>query len=374
MIRNLVAAGVGLLLFTQSSPLAASKKEGHPDTVVAERVTPVVNASQLAGTILIAKGDKIVYERAFGFIDPAGQKRHRLGQVWRYASVTKQWAATLAMQEVAAGRLDLDTPIKTYLPDSKAPFADAITARMLMQHVSGLPRTEDSPLGADGWARFYTLPDGSPGTGVSYCEGPTDRKPIAAFQYGDCDFIMLGAVLERITGKSFKTLVAERISKPLGLKSVGLFPRRSATIIGYEGDKREPSSFRLENFGAAGALYGTTRDLFAFDRALMTGKLLPDTERKVMWDGQPQYGYAALGQWAFSSPLKGCGDTSVRIVERRGFIGGVVLRNIILPDLDMVIIMTSNRAEAEAAFGEIWQQKGISHDVISAALCRPTGQ
>jgi D-alanyl-D-alanine carboxypeptidase len=60
----------------------------------------------------------------------------------------------------------------------------------------------------------------------------------------------------------------------------------------------------------------------------------------------------------------------VRIVERRGFIGGVVLRNIILPDLDVVIIMTSNRAEAEAAFGEIWQQAGITHDVMRAALCK----
>ena len=45
------------------------------------------------------------------------------------------------------------------------------------------------------------------------------------------------------------------------------------------------------------------------------------------------------------------------------------LRNIILPDQDMVIIMTSNRAEAEAAFGEIWQQAGITHDVLRAALC-----
>jgi hypothetical protein len=101
----------------------------------------------------------------------------------------------------------------------------------------------------------------------------------------------------------------------------------------------------------------------------MTGKLLPAAERSVMWDGKPQYGSAALGQWSFRVPLKDCGDTPVRIVERRGFIGGVVLRNIMLPDLDVVIIMTSNRAEAEAAFGEIWQQAGITHDVMRAALC-----
>ena len=71
----------------------------------------------------------------------------------------------------------------------------------------------------------------------------------------------------------------------------------------------------------------------------------------------------------FSSPIKGCGPQPFRLVERRGAIGGVVLRNIILPDRDMVVIMTSNRAEADAAFGEIWQQRGISHDVLAAALC-----
>jgi hypothetical protein len=101
----------------------------------------------------------------------------------------------------------------------------------------------------------------------------------------------------------------------------------------------------------------------------MTGKLIPEAKRTEMWDGKPQYGYAALGQWSFAVPLKDCGDTPVRIIERRGFIGGVALRNIILPDQDMVIIMTSNRAEAEAAFGEIWQQAGITHDVMRAALC-----
>jgi hypothetical protein len=101
----------------------------------------------------------------------------------------------------------------------------------------------------------------------------------------------------------------------------------------------------------------------------MTGKLIPEAQRAQMWDGKGEYGFAALGQWAFSVPLKDCGNTPVRIIERRGFIGGVVLRNIILPDLDMVIIMTANRAEAEAAFGEIWQQAGITHDVMRAALC-----
>jgi D-alanyl-D-alanine carboxypeptidase len=255
------------------------------------------------------------------------------------------------------------------LPDSKAPYANRITTRMLMQHISGLPRTEEAPVGKDDWSTFYSVDLDSPATGRTWCEGPTTREPGAEFFYGDCDFIMTAAVIEATSGKPYAKLIAERIAQPLGLTSLGVFPRAGPTMAGFAEGKPESTAFRLENFGGAGAVFGTTRDLLAFDRALMTGKLISQAQRDDMWDGKPQYGYAALGQWSFSAPLKDCSDVPVRIVERRGFIGGVVLRNIILPDLDMVIIMTANRAEAEAAFGEIWQQAGITHDVMRAALC-----
>jgi D-alanyl-D-alanine carboxypeptidase len=359
MIRALLAPFAALLLNANAPPPAVN----------AGAISAALDATRAPGTILIARGDKIVFERAFGLVDPNGSAKHQLGQTWRWASVTKQITATIAMQEVAAGRLDLDVPVIRYLPDSKAPFANRITSRMLMQHISGLPRTEDGPMGKDGWPTFYMVERDSPETGRAYCEGPTKREPPSGFFYGDCDFIMMAAIIEATSGKSYEALIAERIAQPLSLTSVGLFPRTKRTVAGYGDGKPESSSFRLENFGGAGALYGTTHDLLAFDRALMTGKLLPDAARNTMWEGKPEYGFAALGQWSFSAPLKNCGDTPVRIVERRGFIGGVVLRNIILPDLDMVIIMTSNRAEAEAAYGEIWQQAGISHDVIRATLC-----
>jgi D-alanyl-D-alanine carboxypeptidase len=335
----------------------------------ADAVTAALNPVTAPGTVLIARGDRIVFESTVGTIAPDGDAPHQLGAVWRWASVSKQITATIAMQEVAAGRLDLDAPITRYLPDSKAPYASRITSRMLMQHVSGLPRMEEGPIGRDDWSTFYSVDLTSPETGRTWCEGPTTREPLSEFFYGDCDFIMMSAVIEATSGKPYAALIAERIAQPLGLTSVGVFPRAEPTVAGFAEGKPESTAFRLENFGGAGALYGTTRDLLAFDRALMTGKLIPEAQRAQMWDGKPEYGMAALGQWSFSSPLKDCGDTPVRIVERRGFIGGVVLRNIILPDLDMVIIMTANRAEAEAAFGEIWQQAGITHDVMRAAVC-----
>lgn len=349
--------------------IPAAAQTAIAPAINADAVTAALNPDTAPGTILIARGDTILFESTIGNFAPGSDVPHQLGQVWRWASVSKQVTATIAMQEAAAGRLDLDAPITRYLPDSKAPYASRITSRMLMQHVSGLPRMEEGPIGRDDWSTFYSVDLTSPETGRTWCEGPTTREPLSEFFYGDCDFIMMAAVIEATSGKPYAALIEERIAQPLGLTSVGVFPRAEPTVAGYAEGRPESTAFRLENFGGAGALYGTTRDLLAFDRALMTGKLIPDDQRVQMWDGKPEYGMAALGQWSFSSPLKDCGDTPVRIVERRGFIGGVVLRNIILPDLDIVIIMTSNRAEAEAAFGEIWQQAGITHDVMRAAVC-----
>ncbi|OYU35060.1 MAG: serine hydrolase [Novosphingobium sp. PASSN1] len=375
--KSLPKAFLGACLLSLGSLITAAPSaaaESPAPALDGARISAAVKAADLAGTVLIAQGDRILFERAYGAVEPNGTAPHHLGKVWRWASVSKQVTATLAMQEVAAGRLDLDQPITRYLPQSRAPHADTLTARMLMQHVSGLRHADDfARPEMDGWTTFYTAPLGSAETGVTWCEGPTgkpDKAPPADFRYGDCDFILMGAVLEAITGKTYAALVAERIAGPLGLRALGVFPTTRRTVPGFDQGKPESRFFHLENFGPAGALYGTTHDLLAFDRALMTGKLVPPAQRAVMWTGEPRYGYAALGQWAFEAALKGCDGAGVQIIERRGFIGGVVLRNIILPELDMVLIMTSNRASAEATFGEIWQQAGLTHDVLAAALCK----
>lgn len=372
-VRGLLCAfSLSVLAPAQAAP--ANSAAGAAPQIDEQRLAAAIKAADFAGTLLIAQGDRIVFERAYGTAEPGGTAPHRLGRIWRWASVTKQITATIAMQEVAAGRLDLDQPIARYLPRSKAPHADILTSRMLMQHVSGLRHADDfAPTDNDGWAYFYRAPLGSSETGVTWCEGPTgkpDKVPPADFRYGDCDFIMMGAVLEAITGKTYAALVKERIAEPLGLRSIGLFPTSKPAVPGFENGKPESRAFHLENFGPAGALYGTTHDLFAFDRALMTGKLLPPAQRAVMWTGQPRYGSAALGQWSYDTPLKGCEGAGVHLVERRGHIGGVSLRNIILPELDMVVIMTWNRGNAEEAFGEVWQQAGLTHDVLAAALCK----
>ena len=101
----------------------------------------LAEAANLHGTVLIARDGAVEFEQAFGFVDPGETAPHELNQIWRWASVNKQVTATLVMQEVGAGRIDLDAPIATYLPDIRGAAAQNITVRMALRAV---------PMGAKG--------------------------------------------------------------------------------------------------------------------------------------------------------------------------------------------------------------------------------
>jgi D-alanyl-D-alanine carboxypeptidase len=124
----------------------------------------------------------------------------------------------------------------------------------------------------------------------------------------------------------------------------------------------------LAAYGASAGLYGSADDLLVFDQALMSGKLLSPKELDQLWDGRPELGFIALGQWVFDAQLKGCAKP-VKLVERRGSIGGVQVRNFMIPDQKTAVAIFTDKSEADFAFGEIWQGLGFSHDVLSAALC-----
>jgi D-alanyl-D-alanine carboxypeptidase len=322
-----------------------------------------------AGTSMPDRQVEAGYEKGTltGTKSGRGLRFFNLRDLWRWASVTKQIVATLMMQEVANGTIALDQPLVKYLPDFRGQTAAKITIRQLLRHQSGLPNPDDTAPDKAGVPSYYsplTNQDRSATTG--WCAGAAKSEPDGNWVYNNCDFIVAGAVLEAVTGKTWQELVATRIAKPLGLKSLSAFPKPQITVQGFSKQAREPT-YRLEHFGASGALYGTPYDLWKFDRALMTGELLPKAQLDEMWDGKPELGFIALGQWVFEASLKSC-PKPVHIVERRGAIGGVQVRNFILPDQDMVVIAFTNRSEFE--FGEIWQGSGFAHDLLDTAVCK----
>lgn len=353
-----------LLLALAAPALVAPALDAAPLLAKGGRIDAVVDASGIkaGGEVLISRFDKVTYRGRWGAEVTAARGK------WRYASVTKQLIATLVMQEVAAGRVDLDTPVATYLPGFRSANAGKVTVRQLLRHQSGLPNPDDTaPSDAPDAVPAYDTRGfaGSRDPLTGYCAGPVKRAPGGKWEYNNCDYVVVGALLEAVTGQTWQRLVRQRLALPLGMIDTGAFPT-PAPVVGGSIAGRPDSDIDLTAFGAAAGLYGSVRDLWRFDRALMTGKLLPEKARAEMWDGRPELGSIALGQWAFTARLQGC-EHPTRIVERRGQIGGVQVRNFILPDWDAVVIVFVNHAEVD--FGEVWQGKGLSYDLLSAGVC-----
>lgn len=355
-VASLIAA-IGL--FAAASALA------QPPSAVVEAVRGRAEQAGFDGAILIGEADGSSQILTIGTrpVDPRA--------TWRWASITKQLAAVIAFQEVAAGRLDLNAPVATYWSDWTAPNAKSIRIRDLLNHNSGLPQPDDSKADAQGVPGFYGATAAAPAqSAASFCAGPPRAAPPAKFHYNNCDTIVLAEVLARITGKSFEALVAERIAVPLGLGSVGMFefgePR-----IGHVAPLGEAADIDpLINLGVNGAsagAYGTIGDLWRFDRALMDGKLVPPAQRDAMWTASARNGYLNAFQWTYPAPLRGCAGP-VNIVERQGLVGGIELRNWILPESGRGLILFSRKRPTD--LGDPWEGKGFAFDLLSAVACR----
>ncbi len=287
---------------------------------------------------------------------------------WRWASVSKQVVAVAVMQQVEAGTLMLDTPIAAYVPKLKVANTDVVTLRMLLQHTSGLPNVNDGPADARNETLVQFRYDAPGWSGISpICLGKAKAAPGARFEYNDCDTEIVGAVLEAVTGQPLGDLLKARIFVPAGMTGSRLLPPGAKPWgrPGYYADGRDDRFIDIGRFGAAGAVGGPPADLARFDRALMTGRLLKPESRTEMERGNPKLGFTALAVWDYTVPLKGCA-TPQKLIERRGEIGGVQVRNIIVPNQNVALIVFSDRP---FEFGEPWQGKGGTYDLLSAALC-----
>ena len=355
MLRNALTCA----LVTLAVP-ANAQDLGH------KRIAEVIEASGFEGDISIRNG----LDESSGFINfgllPEPWRGDPDGLTWRWASVTKQMIAILVMQQVESGAIDLDAPVSTYLPDFASPNSHTATIRHLLQHRAGLPNPDSTDANENGIPAFYRKDfAGSRDPVTGYCAGPVTGEPGGEWAYNNCDYMVLGDVLERVTGLGWDALFMRDIAEPLGLEYVGAYPGEKYTRWGFIGEEREQQS-DLSVYGASAGLYGAVDDLVAINTALMRGDLLGKDALAEMWNGDPALGYMALGQWSFAVPLAGC-EAPVRIIERRGAIGAVEVRNFILPEKEISVVAFSQRAPFD--FGEIWTGSGFSHDLLSSAAC-----
>ena len=350
-----VALMAGLSVFTSASAQDIAALETRLD---AEH-----KAGRFSGVAIISLDQKIIFDRSFGEINAQTHLIATSNTPWRLASITKQITAILVMQAIERGELGLDQTVGNLLPAFKGTMSGVVTVKQLLTHTSGFPDPSETPVNAKGVPAFYAVTRAD----HAYCAG-TPRTALGEFHYNNCDYYVLSDILTAVTGKSYARLLRERISRPLGLKTVRLYGAAEKELFVATDDKGgvEPP-YRISSFEAAAGLSGSASDLLAIDNALMSGKILKPESLKVLWNGEPNLGYVALGAWSYTVKPKGC-SAPLTLVERRGAVGDVNVLNLMWPERKSAVVVFSNNGATD--WGQLWQDSGLMRDLAFAAWCK----
>ncbi len=228
------------------------------------------------GAILVVQKDNVLVDRGYGPADAESAIANTPDTRFRIASMTKWFTAAAVMDLVAEGRLALDTPVTKFLPEAPPAWA-AIQLSHLLMHTSGLPNFTDFPDFHASSTKSFT-PVELLGLFKAH---PLAFAPGAKFSYTNSGYVLLGLIIERVTGEDYGAYMHRRYFTPLGLKDTTYTSSADfapGMAIGYvptaSGPRRAPP-WHLSTAYAAGGLVSTTGDLrrwFDTLRAAKVGK------------------------------------------------------------------------------------------------------
>ena len=271
--------------------------------------------------VIVVDDGKVVYEGGQGLADLKSGRRITPKTVFRLGSNTKQFTASVILQLVEEGKISLDDRLSKFLPDYPKPGADATIAHLLT-HTSGIKNFTSIArwMLSDGRAKPITTEQ----LIAVFKDEPADFAPGTKYQYNNSGYALLGAIIEKVTGKPWHVAVEERITRPHGLRSIRYGVEESTIpemAAGYakEGGKVVPASpLHMSSPHAAGSLVGSVGDFARWTRALHSGQILkPDLYRQMITPNRltngtvTRYGFGlGLGELRGRGTIGHAGETS----------------------------------------------------------------
>ena len=263
------------------------------------RLEAATKAGEFSGAVLVARDGRTLFEGAYGLADrERGIPNTPLTQ-FRVGSMNKMLTAVAALQLVQAGTLRLDSPLGTYLPDyPNADVASKVTPHHLLTHTGGT---------GDIFGPAFTANRTELRTTGDYLRlyGTRDLQfaPGAKHVYSNYGFMLLGALVERVSGTSYYDHIAARVLAPAGMTATGSAPEDSLVPERSVGYMRQASGALVSNAPTlpyrgtpAGGGYSTVGDLARFAVAVREHRLLDPTHTALLLSGKvtvgPQFQYA----------------------------------------------------------------------------------
>lgn len=313
---------------------------------------------QYNGVVLVADSGKIIYHKALGYGNLADSVPLSIDQKFRISSMTKQFTAMLIMQLVEKDKLHLTDKISDHLPYYRKETGQQVSIHHLLSHQSGIPNISS-------YRGFRTdsikIPLPLEFLITNWCMGDLQFTSGIASQYSNSNYMILGAIIEHITGLPYGTVLQQKILDPIGMSNTGLVPDSiyvENMLIGYvltDSSFVEEEPIAYSNLHAAGQMYSTTYDMFLWDRALATNKLLSkELQDNIFTDHRDGHGY---GWKVYRRLYEGQTDSCTTSYHAGGFEGfsSFIQR---FHERDMVMIFMANTNQERKRTGT------ISDDII----------
>lgn len=271
----MVRSAVFLALMLSAAPAAALPADfkAKADKLLADAYA----ATGPGAAVIVTENGRTVYAAGRGLADVERKVAITPATHFRMGSITKQFTAAAILKLVEQGRVSLDDPLSKYLPDYPAAAASA-TVRQLLNHTSGVMSYTNMPsFTAEGNA---SKPVTTEQLVAVFKDVPPLSKPGAKWEYNNSGYVLLGAILEKVTGKSWDRAVADLVVSPLKLATIRTGIGADGTpgmAVGYsekDGKVAPAMKIHMSVPHGAGALVGTVRDLARWGQALHNGKVV----------------------------------------------------------------------------------------------------
>ncbi len=292
------------------------------------------------GSALVADQGQVVLKKGYGLANMEWNISNAPDTKFRLGSVTKQFTATLILQLVEQGKIDLGAPVARYLPDYPGRTGDRVLIRHLLTHTSGIPGYTEVPAWGAKMRDPYT-----PAKFIDFFSKlDLFFEPGSHFSYSNSGYFLLGVILEKVTGQPYEKLLRERIFAPAGMSDTGydstepLLPKRAAGYDKtFDGKYVNTGYLDMSQPYSAGSLYSTVEDLYRWDQTLYADKILSAASKERMFTpGLSNYGFG----WQITK------KDGVTTIEHGGGINGfntVITRN---PESKRLIVLLNNTGPA----------------------------
>lgn len=362
---------------------AAAASEGPDFETLVETMEARLEAAEardeFSGAVLLAVGDEVIYSDAFGLAHRGHGVPNRVDTKFNLGSIDKQFTMVAIMQLVEAGRIDLDASVATYLPDwPNRDVAENVTVRHLLTHTSGMGFYWTDTLHRE-IGRFRTLQDFA----ELIVDEPLAFRPGEGWAYSNNGYIVLGLIIEAVTGENYHDHIRRVILEPLGMENTGPFAVDEVTpnlATGYSRvsvqellDGFDPRGERQEEVwyanyythpprgASAGGGYSTVEDLFDFMRALRQGVLVSVESYEMI--AAPFNRYLSHPQsrsfYGYAMQITDPGSPSERLGHTGGGLGNGAA-SFYYPAYDLTVIWLTNQDGAGSVPG------GVMSDFIAA--------